>query len=151
MWRLFLAGSGCASCRALVSASAHLILTEGQGLDFTWYFATVQKCATQERQFLYSDAIPLYQREIGPNRAFGPRTVLFLALECEHAESHLVSEPGDHELHFCAPLGHHADPEACRLQVGSYSSTRRSCRDGRRAPSHVSKTNPVGCRFISDA
>jgi hypothetical protein len=45
-------------------------------------------------------------------------------------------------------IGYRADVV---LQVGLYSTTKRSCRMDRAEPPQISKTNPVGSRLIMGA
>jgi hypothetical protein len=159
--RLPFAGSRIASCCAVARAGAHLFLAEGQELHLATFVVPVKKTPAQERQFLDPDAISSYQGEIGPDRTFGPYSVVPDAFKREYAESHVLRESGQNELHLSAPSNvipllqvvvseHHKFRGECRLQAGSYSRIRRSCRDDRRASSQTSKTNPVGCRFMSD-
>jgi hypothetical protein len=84
----------------LSRAGAHLFLGEGYRLKFAALFRLVQKTAAQEWQFLYLDAIPSYQRQIGPDRAFRAYPVLSRAFKCEDAKSHILGESDQSELHL---------------------------------------------------
>jgi hypothetical protein len=100
MIRLSFAGSRGASRSALARASPHLLLGEGKGRYLATFLTPVKYTAAQERQFLYLDAIPSDQSEVGSHRTFGTQPVLPNAFKGEHPESRIVSESGENELHL---------------------------------------------------
>jgi len=100
----FPGSSPFASRSPLSGAGAHLFLREGHGLKLPAFLRPIQNTAAQEGQFLYLDAIPSYQREIGPDRAFRSYAVLSRAFKCEDAKSHILGESDQSELHLSAPF-----------------------------------------------
>jgi hypothetical protein len=86
--------------RTIVCVHTHLLFREDQCALLLAFVAPLQEFAAQQREFLHANAVSPNQGKIGPDRKLRPRSVRLNALKCEHAESHIWSEPRDNELHL---------------------------------------------------
>jgi hypothetical protein len=89
---------------------AHALFRKGHGVLLPAaitlrHFTLFQKSPAQQRQFLYANAISPNEIKIGPHRECRSCSIPGNALKCEHAESCILSEPCEYELHLLRSLG----------------------------------------------